>query len=298
MRYIKKVLLVAVCFAFSIFIKDTAFAGAWERDISGWKYQKDNGDYARDNWKEIDEKWYYFDADGYMKTGWISSGDNWYYCGLNGSLVVNRWIGDYYVGENGSMLVNTTTPDGYEVGEDGLCINSGLSSAEISAFYQQKLDGWKKEFNNYEYYYDAQYLIRDIDQDGIDDLLLFHSGYRDLIGEEFNRAELYTIRDGKFVLSDSIYSNNYDTEYGFEAREKGKDILVRKKYPRPYAEYLYSITPKLEFMQEICYLLPENSSESGEIFENANHLYSGYENASELSNALGTKIEMVKLNGV
>lgn len=215
MRYIKKVLLIGACFTFSILIKDTVFAGIWERDVSGWKYQKDNGDYARDNWKEIDEKWYYFDVDGYMKTGWISSGDNWYYCGLNGSLEVNRWIGDYYVGENGSMLVNTVTPDGYEVGEDGLYINSGLSSAEISAFYQQKLKNWKRAFAKDGFYYDAQYVIRDIDQDGIDDLLFLHSGHKNCEGEQFSRAELYTIRNGKFILSDSVSNANIVSYYGF-----------------------------------------------------------------------------------
>lgn len=297
MRYIKKVLLIGACFTFSILIKDTVFAGIWERDVSGWKYQKDNGDYARDNWKEIDEKWYYFDVDGYMKTGWISSGDNWYYCGLNGSLEVNRWIGDYYVGENGSMLVNTVTPDGYEVGEDGLYINSGLSSAEISAFYQQKLKNWKRAFAKDGFYYDAQYVIRDIDQDGIDDLLFLHSGHKNCEGEQFSRAELYTIRNGKFILSDSVSNANIVSYYGFYPSIRDGSVLLSFSASR-YSDYIYSITTSLQFLQEVYYTTHGDAGEYGEIYENANHIYAGYEYATDIESDKGEILETIDLNTI
>ena len=69
------------------------------------------------SWKEIDNQWYYFDANGYMAVGWVQSGGNWYYCNPDGSLAVNCWInGTYYIGSNGAMYVDRTTPDGYRVG--------------------------------------------------------------------------------------------------------------------------------------------------------------------------------------
>ena len=62
----------------------------------------DYDDYAKNGWKWIDNKWYYFDAAGYMETGWIHVDDDW-----------------YYLKDDGSLLTNARTPDGYWVDEDG-----------------------------------------------------------------------------------------------------------------------------------------------------------------------------------
>ncbi len=57
----------------------------WEKNTTGWWYQEYNGSYPINSWKEIGNKWYYFNQDGYM-------------------------------------LSNTVTPDGYRVGTDGAWI--------------------------------------------------------------------------------------------------------------------------------------------------------------------------------
>ncbi|MCC8128309.1 MAG: hypothetical protein LIO92_13115 [Clostridiales bacterium] len=74
----------------------------WVKDAKGWKYHNDDQSEMKNQWKSINNKWYYFDGDGYMKTGWFQQGGKWYYCN-----------------EDGEMLANTRTPDGYYVGADG-----------------------------------------------------------------------------------------------------------------------------------------------------------------------------------
>lgn len=111
---------ITISMAITLYCSFTALAGNWNYDSKGWWFQRSNGSYPSDTWQEIDEKWYFFDADGYMKTGWIQCGDKWYYCKLSGSLATEQWInGTYYVGVDGAMYVNATTPDGIVVGSDG-----------------------------------------------------------------------------------------------------------------------------------------------------------------------------------
>ena len=49
---------------------------------SYWYYFTSTGKAAVDNWKKIDNKWYYFDDEGRMGTGWVD--DDMYYCGDDG----------------------------------------------------------------------------------------------------------------------------------------------------------------------------------------------------------------------
>ncbi|MDO4788700.1 MAG: InlB B-repeat-containing protein, partial [Johnsonella sp.] len=43
-----------------------------------WEY-KITGEYWRENWKEINGSWYYFDENEKMLTGWFNQEGNWYY---------------------------------------------------------------------------------------------------------------------------------------------------------------------------------------------------------------------------
>lgn len=65
----------------------------WEKNATGWWYQENDGSYPLNCWKEIKEKWYYFNQDGYMSS-------------------------------------NTITPDGYRVGADGAWIQDNSNIYE------------------------------------------------------------------------------------------------------------------------------------------------------------------------
>ena len=104
---------------------------SWQRDNKGWWIKNSDGSYPRNEWKLVNNSWYFFDSQGYMFTGWLNSNGSWYYMNTdegsdNGKMVTGwravsgKW---YYLstatdGSGGKMLLNTTI-DGYRLGADG-----------------------------------------------------------------------------------------------------------------------------------------------------------------------------------
>lgn len=70
----------------------------WKQDSVGWYWLNTDGSYPKNEWKEINGKYYYFGSDGYM-------------------------------------LHDTTTPDGYTVNENGEWIMETGSSNKQSKYY-------------------------------------------------------------------------------------------------------------------------------------------------------------------
>ena len=53
------------------------------------------------------------------KQGWTKAGSAWYYYN-NGSLVVNKWVGNYWLGADGKMMTNAWVDNNrYYVGANG-----------------------------------------------------------------------------------------------------------------------------------------------------------------------------------
>ena len=77
----------------------------WVQAADGvrWWWQNADGSYPASQWKEIDGRWYYFDAQGYMATGWVQVDGVYYYLDTR----------------SGAMYANRYTPDGYWVEADG-----------------------------------------------------------------------------------------------------------------------------------------------------------------------------------
>lgn len=146
MNKLIKNLLVAAAISVAIvgtYTPATASAngGSWQRDSVGRWYKNSDGSYPKNQWQQIDGKWYYFDGRGYIihskweyinghwyyfntsghmtENTWKMIGDKWYYFDTKGHMLSNQWVGDYYVGKDGDMLKNTITPDNYVVGSDG-----------------------------------------------------------------------------------------------------------------------------------------------------------------------------------
>lgn len=89
----------------------------WHQDSSGrWTYTE-NGKLVKDDWRQIDGKWYRFDVAGWMQTGWLEEKGKHYY--------LNNGITDAVPG--GAMLsdIVVTIPDEefgneiYAFAEDG-----------------------------------------------------------------------------------------------------------------------------------------------------------------------------------
>ena len=61
----------------------------WQ-DMGGWYYFKSSGAKAAGGWFEIDNEWYFFDAEGVMQTGWVDN--DRYYCKPNGPMAHDCWL--------------------------------------------------------------------------------------------------------------------------------------------------------------------------------------------------------------
>ena len=112
----------------------------WVQEEDGWKYYASNK--AVSGWKQVDGKWFFFNAEGVMQkwwvkdgntwyylngngemqTGWLQDGGKWYYLETSGAMKASQWFEVsgkwYYVDGSGALAVNTTV-GGYTVNGNG-----------------------------------------------------------------------------------------------------------------------------------------------------------------------------------
>ena len=91
---------------------DASFTPNWFKNGDNWMYEKKSGVYAKNEWLEINGRYYVFDGNGYAVKGWFKSNEGYYY--LNPSdcaLLSGQWLKDngkwYFLKEkSGLMLVS------------------------------------------------------------------------------------------------------------------------------------------------------------------------------------------------
>ena len=112
----------------------------WVQEEAGWRYYANNK--AVTGWKQVDGKWFFFNAEGVsqkwwvqdngtwyylngsgeMQTGWLQDNGTWYYLEGSGAMKASQWFEVdgkwYYVDATGALAVNTTV-DGYTVNANG-----------------------------------------------------------------------------------------------------------------------------------------------------------------------------------
>ena len=118
----------------------TAAQYGWAETKEGWKYFENAK--AVSGWKQVEGKWYFFNAQGVMQkwwvkdngtwyylngsgemqTGWLQDNGTWYYLEGSGAMKASQWFEVegkwYHVDETGALSVNTTV-DGYTVNANG-----------------------------------------------------------------------------------------------------------------------------------------------------------------------------------
>lgn len=76
----------------------------WVQEETGWKYYASNK--AVTGWKQVDGKWFFFNAEGVMQKWWVKDGNTWYYLNGNGEMQTG-WLQDggtwYYLNGSGAM---------------------------------------------------------------------------------------------------------------------------------------------------------------------------------------------------
>lgn len=106
-------------------------SGTWENADGRWKLKKSDGSYVTNDWAYIKGQWYFLGEDTFMKEGWITINNVTYYLKPeSGELLTgwqqidNKWyfMDNSKSGNQGAVLKNATTPDGYQVGADGVWV--------------------------------------------------------------------------------------------------------------------------------------------------------------------------------
>lgn len=122
-------------------LKDTQDNWTWtenNQNSIGWKNIQDKWYYFNEKgvmqsgWQEINANWYYFGTSGDMKTGWTEVEGKWYYLGTDGvmktgwAVVGDKW---YYLAENGQMKTSWITDSGkwYYLNEGGEMVKGWIS---------------------------------------------------------------------------------------------------------------------------------------------------------------------------
>lgn len=140
----KKTVMGFIAAIVSILTIFPAWAGEWQQDGQGWRYLKDDGEYAVNVLYLIGEDRYGFDENGYMITGWYEGSQGWRYFYDNGICARKAWVeGKYYIDGKGIMMTNAWTPDGYYVGEDGAWIER---KKQERRYYGYSLSGGGSSF--------------------------------------------------------------------------------------------------------------------------------------------------------
>lgn len=121
---------------------DVGNNGTWQQDARGWWFRRNDGSWPAREWLECVwngvSNWYYFNAEGYVDAGWFTDADGQRYFlhdqhdGKFGYMYTgwNQIGGSWYYfntetrdgRSKGSLFMNGTTPDGYEVGADGVWV--------------------------------------------------------------------------------------------------------------------------------------------------------------------------------
>lgn len=116
-----------------------AVKGTWNQSGDQWQFLLENGEPAVSRWACIlwnnSYEWFYFDAEGQMATGWVTLNNQTFYLqpvsdGSRGRMLTGwqqidgkwYWFNTESDGSRGALLKNGVTPDGYTVGEDGVCL--------------------------------------------------------------------------------------------------------------------------------------------------------------------------------
>ncbi len=149
----------------------------WVKEEKQWRFYENNKPVV--NWKQIQDKWYFFDQngnrlsnttfDGYVfdkdgvmaSGGWSKLEDKWYYTNSSGKISQQKWekIGGvwYYFDKDGVMLSNTVW-DGYLFSKSGAMVSQGWTKLEDKWFYVNasgkiSQDKWEKVGGSW-YYFD------------------------------------------------------------------------------------------------------------------------------------------------
>lgn len=131
--------------------------------ISGGNYILPDGEKSRNSWKQVNNRWYYFDENGNMVKGWRYINNAWYFMNSSGAMQTG-WVSPtadswFYLDANGAMCTGWIEPkpnDWYYLNASGymqrgwLNVNGRWYYLDASGRMQQ---GWVMVSGVWYYFY-------------------------------------------------------------------------------------------------------------------------------------------------
>ena len=200
----------------------------WASNSKGWWYEDGYGGYAKSEFRDINDKTYYFGADGYMITGWKLIEDEYYFFESSGAMKKSAWEGSYYLKADGKMAKNEWVDNNkYYVGADGKWIKDyGVphwANNSKGWWYEDGYGGYAKsefkDINGKTYYFGADgYMVTGWKQIDGEYYFFESSGAMKKSAWEGN---YYLKADGKMAKSEWVDGGRYYVdENGLWDRDK------------------------------------------------------------------------------
>jgi glucan-binding YG repeat protein len=123
----------------------------WIKNGNNWSYRYPDGSYLKNNWGNINSRWYLFDTNGTMVTGWQEKNSLWYYFNNDGAMLTG-WVKS---SDNKWYYLNPSTTSGVEgaMTAGWISYNNRWYYADNKGVMQE---GWKQIDGNWYYFYPSE----------------------------------------------------------------------------------------------------------------------------------------------
>ena len=258
----------------------------WLKEQGSWRFYENNQPVL--DWKQIDNKWYYFNKEGVMisniiiddyliqdngalaENTWVKISDKWYYATASGKISRNKWEKIkgiwYYFDTDGVMLSNQWKTDYYLKDSGAMAEKEWIFDNSYNSWFYLKTGGAyaSREWSGSYYLKTGGYMAKN-----------------EWIFDKDYDAWYYLKEDGMYVTGTF---NIKGKEYSFQ--NNGKWISESKYYKvKPITAYVYSSSgEKLSYVSKgtIVSLGDTQSTKNTQIPVNISGL-SGFMNKSDLT---------------
>ena len=258
----------------------------WQKEQGSWRFYENNQPVL--DWKQIDNKWYYFNKEGVMisniiiddyliqdngalaKNTWVKISDKWYYATASGKISRNKWEKIkgiwYYFDTDGVMLSNQWRKDYYLKDSGAMAEKEWIFDNSYNSWFYLKSGGAyaSQEWSGSYYLKKGGYMAKN-----------------EWIFDKDYDAWYYLKEDGMYVTGTF---NIKGKEYSFQ--NNGKWISESKYYKvKPITAYVYSSSgEKLSYVSQgtIVSLGDTQAPQNTQISVNISGL-SGFMNRSDLT---------------
>lgn len=257
----------------------------WQKEQGSWRFYENNQPVL--DWKQIDNKWYYFNKEGVMisniiiddyliqdngalaKNTWVKISDKWYYATASGKISRNKWEKIkgiwYYFDTDGVMLSNQWRKDYYLKDSGAMAEKEWIFDNSYNSWFYLKPGGAyaSQEWSGSYYLKKGGYMAKN-----------------EWIFDKDYDAWYYLKEDGVYVTGTF---NIKGKEYSFQ--NNGKWISESKYYKvKPITAYVYSASGEiLSYINQGSIVSLDSSTRKGGRLAVSISGLSGYMNQSDLT---------------